>query len=42
RLLGGTWVWWPPMRQLLRPLAQFDRQLMRPPDLWTEASGTVI
>ena len=42
RMLGGTWVWWPPVGRLLRPLALFDRRLMRPASLWTEASGTVI
>lgn len=42
RLLGGTWIWWPPMGRLFRPLARLDRRMMRPPDPWTETSGTVI
>jgi Acetyltransferase (GNAT) domain len=42
RLLGGTWVWWPPMRRLLRPIGRLDRRLMRPPAPWTEAQGRVI
>lgn len=42
RLLGGTWVWWPPMPRLLRPLARFDRRIMRPPDLWTAPPDRVI
>ncbi|MCF6232053.1 MAG: GNAT family N-acetyltransferase [Rhodobacteraceae bacterium] len=26
--LGGTWGWWPPMGQILRPLARLDRRHM--------------
>ncbi|MGC3936753.1 GNAT family N-acetyltransferase [Roseobacter sp. EG26] len=26
--LGGTWLWWPPITRLLRPLARLDRALM--------------
>jgi len=28
--LGGTWIVWPPMGRLLRPLAALDRRLMTP------------
>lgn len=28
RRLGGTWGWWPPLGQLLRPLGRLDRKLM--------------
>ncbi|OUS37534.1 GNAT family N-acetyltransferase [Rhodobacterales bacterium 56_14_T64] len=28
--LGGTWIYWPPMGRLLRPLAALDRTLMTP------------
>ncbi|WP_299783070.1 GNAT family N-acetyltransferase [uncultured Roseobacter sp.] len=27
--LGGTWLWWPPLTSLLRPLARLDRRLMQ-------------
>jgi hypothetical protein len=27
--LGGTWLYWPPMTRVLRPLARLDRGLMR-------------
>ncbi|WP_227269415.1 GNAT family N-acetyltransferase [Roseobacter weihaiensis] len=29
RRLGGTWIWWPPMTRMLRPLASMDRKLMQ-------------
>lgn len=29
RRLGGTWIWWPPMTRMLRPLAGMDRKLMQ-------------
>lgn len=28
QVLGGTWVWWPPLTTLFRPLARLDRSLM--------------
>ncbi|WP_187431698.1 hypothetical protein ROLI_019160 [Roseobacter fucihabitans] len=28
RPLGGTWIYWPPFSQLLRPVAHLDRRLM--------------
>ncbi|MCV3272329.1 GNAT family N-acetyltransferase [Roseobacter sinensis] len=28
RPLGGTWVWWPPLTTLARPVARIDRRLM--------------
>lgn len=29
RALGGTWVWWPPVTSLFRPVARLDQHLMR-------------
>ncbi|MEM9576195.1 MAG: GNAT family N-acetyltransferase [Pseudomonadota bacterium] len=29
RALGGTWLWWPPLTRLARPLARLDRTLMQ-------------
>jgi hypothetical protein len=29
RRLGGTWLWWPPLTTLARPLARLDRGLMQ-------------
>ncbi len=28
KTLGGTWLWWPPITSLARPLARMDRRLM--------------
>ncbi|SDC20617.1 GNAT family N-acetyltransferase [Ruegeria marina] len=35
RPLGGTWAWWPPLGQTLRPLARLDRSAMHPG--WTDS-----
>lgn len=35
RRLGGTWVWWPKMGRLMRPLAALDHHLMRPSQHFT-------
>ncbi|MBO9409164.1 GNAT family N-acetyltransferase [Shimia sp. R9_1] len=29
RPLGGTWLWWPPIRGMLRPLSLLDQNLMK-------------
>lgn len=29
RPLGGTWLWWPPLTRLARPLGWLDRRMMR-------------
>ena len=30
RPLGGTWLWWPPLTKLLRPIGIMDHRLMHP------------